>query len=344
MAEVLVLFSGGLDSLLAAKLLQAQNLDVIGLCFASNFYNGEKAEEAACSIGLPLVVEDISPAMLELAKRPPSGYGKNLNPCIDCHALMARQAGQIARKRGAEVVATGEVLGQRPFSQTREALKRVDELAGVEILRPLSAQCLPETAVEKKGIVDRSRLLGIKGRGRQEQLRLVGEFGIKAYESPSGGCLLTDKIFADRLSRMLEYWPDCDVNDVELLKNGRVFWFRRKIEAGADEKVFVVVGRHEADNYNLEKLAQAGDVMVQLKDLNGPTTLIRTKGSGLPQGSAGEMSLVVPNEFEYQLEYKDISGQNPKSPEEIVRLAALYTGFYSPKARGSEVGVEARIY
>lgn len=274
--KAIVLFSGGLDSILAVKIMQLQNIPVKALTFVSNFYNAEKARLSAKEIQVELHEIDIHGEMLELAKNPPNGYGKNMNPCIDCHSMMLRLAGQYTQKHFKKdyFLATGEVLGQRPFSQTKQALYRVQKIADQEILRPLSAKLLPITKIEKQGIVKRHKLFSIEGRSREKQIELAEKYGIKSYPSPGGGCLLTDPGFSGRLVKMLGYWPDCGTNDVELLKCGRVYWLKNN-----NKKILVIIGRHQKDNQKLEKLAQTGDFMVELKELNGPFALIRGDNS-----------------------------------------------------------------
>jgi len=339
MSKALLLFSGGLDSVLAAKVLQEQGVEVTGLCFASNFYNARKAEKNAERISLELMVRDISESMLDLVKNPPSGYGRNVNPCLDCHALMFRQAGQIAKDRGFDLVATGEVLGQRPFSQTRGALLQVNGLADTEVLRPLSARLLPETEAERQGLVKRNRLLALQGRAREAQMELAEKFGIREYESPAGGCLLTDEQFAERLLKMLGYWPDCDINDVELLKNGRIFWLRGYARHTEEEaRILMVVGRQEDENCALERLARKGDFMVQLKEVNGPTTLVRAKSkSVLPEhGRSGKLQ--IPK----HLERRELQPEAKKEAVQALELARLFTGYYATKARGQAVRIAAQ--
>ncbi|MDO8260107.1 MAG: tRNA 4-thiouridine(8) synthase ThiI, partial [Candidatus Magasanikbacteria bacterium] len=242
--KAIVLLSGGLDSMLAVKVLQVQGIEVVGLCYKSNFYDCARAREAAELLRIELKEVDISSEMLDLVKHPPSGYGKNLNPCIDCHAFMIRRAGEIARAEGFDFVATGEVLGQRPFSQNKESLKRVAALSGVPVLRPLSAKLIDETEIEKNGLVNRHRLLDISGRGRERQIELAEKYEITEYPSPAGGCLLTDPGFSERGIKLLDHWPDCDTNDIEILKHGRVFWF----SLPRKKKVLLMIGRHQGDN------------------------------------------------------------------------------------------------
>ncbi|MEA3464113.1 MAG: tRNA 4-thiouridine(8) synthase ThiI [Patescibacteria group bacterium] len=356
-AKALVLFSGGLDSMLAVKLLQIQGIKAESICFTSNFFNCTKAKDAAEELGIKLKVVDISREMLEIVKNPLSGYGKHLNPCVDCHALMARRAGEFlqsgstapvaAGDYGANnIFATGEVLGQRPFSQTKDALARVEKFAGVEILRPLSAKKLPETEYEKQGLVDRGRMLNIIGRSRERQMELAEKYKLKNYSTPAGGCLLTDSEFSNRLLKMLDYWQDCGVNDVELLKYGRVFWLtlstpkhaKGRQDANKSEKVLIVVGRHKEDNENLEKLARKGDVIMELKEIAGPLSLIRIKNYEL-RIKNNILKINVPE----KLKMGELELGEEKSGENILRIAGLLTGYYAVKARKKKVNCQLRV-
>jgi len=159
-------------------------------------------------LGIELLIKDISRDQLNTVKNPRYGHGNALNPCIDCHGLMFRVAGELAKLVGEEkkfdLVATGEVLGQRPFSQNKEALKKVEKLAGVDILRPLSAKLLSETVYEKKKLVNRSKLLDIAGKSRKRQLELVKKYGVKYFPSPAGGCRLTENEFGVKVKQLLE--------------------------------------------------------------------------------------------------------------------------------------------
>ncbi len=334
----LVLFSGGLDSILAIKILQSQNHTIEALTFKSNFYSSEKAEATARELGVKIHVIDINNEMLKLVKNPPSGYGKNLNPCIDCHALMAETAGKFLSDNKKNdyhfsYLASGEVLGQRPFSQNRVALKSVCQLAGVEILRPLSAKLLTETEIEKKGIVKRHKLFDIEGRSRHRQMDLAKKFNIKSYPSPAGGCLLTDQEFSERLGKMLEFWPTCKQAEVELLKNGRVFWLDLSHQK---KKVLILVGRNKEDNGNLVKLAKTGDFMVELRELNGPTTILRGLNSDFEKNK--ETSINIPT----NLLFSSLGLDKKKNSEEAINIAGILTGYYATKARGKEVVVKIK--
>ncbi len=338
----MVLFSGGLDSMLAARVLMVQGIEAVGVCFRSNFYGCAKAKVAARQLGIGLKEIDITAEMLALVKNPPNGYGRHLNPCLDCHALMIKQAAEWARRKfgqGNFFIATGEVLGQRPFSQNRDALQRVEKLAGVEVLRPLSAKLLDETTTEEQDLVNRGRLLAIRGRGREKQIALARRLGIGDYPSPAGGCLLTDPEFSDRLGRMLDFYPDCDNNDVELLKYGRVFWFKLKQDKnGSSEikKILAVIGRHREDNENLERLAQKSDFMVQLKEIAGPISLVRVKRSGHKIDNIKKViELIVPTE----LKKSKLGLGRAKTKEEIIEIVSLLTAWYAPKARGKKAEV-----
>lgn len=266
--KALVLFSGGLDSILAVKVLEAQGIDVLALIFQSYFFGSRKAEENAKKNGIKCRVEDISPEHLEIIKKPKYGYGRAMNPCIDCHLLMIRKAGEIMKKKKFDFVATGEVLGQRPMSQNKQSLEIIDKNSGIvgKLLRPLSAKLLPETEVEKNGSVDRENLLDLRGRSRKGQIVLVKKYGVKYFPSPSGGCVLTEKEFGIKLKKLLENSKTPRPSDLALLRIGRHFW---------ENESHIVIGRNEEDNNIIQKLAEKGDILLELKDIPGPLTLIR---------------------------------------------------------------------
>lgn len=266
--KALLLFSGGLDSLLAAKLLQEQNIEVYGLTIYIPYFNVEKVESVARQIELPVKIVDISQEHLEVLKNPEYGYGKNMNPCIDCHILMLKKAKEIMEKEDFDFVATGEVLDERPMSQNKQALELIKRESGLNgyLLRPLSAQLLEPTVPEEKGWVNREELLDIAGRTRKKQMELAEKFGLEEYPTPSGGCLLTDQNFSERLKELLDRKPDASVNDVKLLKHGRLFW---------EYDNLIVVGRNEQDNENILNLAQKDDILLELENYPGPTVLIR---------------------------------------------------------------------
>ena len=209
--------------MLAAKVVQEQGIEVIGMTFVTPFFTAEKARAAARREAIRLEEVDITEEHLIMLRAPRYGYGRNMNPCIDCHALMLKTAGNKMKELGADFLITGEVLGQRPMSQTRQSLHVVAKQSGFEdvIVRPLSARLLPETVPEKEGKIDRSRLLAIQGRGRKTQLEMAGKYGITDFSNPAGGCLLTDPNFSKRLSDLFKHQSDFQVRDLELLKTGR---------------------------------------------------------------------------------------------------------------------------
>ncbi len=332
--KALVLLSGGLDSMLAIKILEAQGALVEGLCFESNFYNCDKAREASEILNIKLHTIDISKEMLELVKNPPHGYGKNMNPCIDCHGRMFKRAGEFARENNFNFIASGEVLGQRPFSQNKGSLGEVRKISGFEVLRPLSAKLLDETEIEKKGLIKRHKLLDIKGRARDRQMSLAKKYKINKYPSPAGGCLLTDPDFSERLMKMLDYWSECNINDVELLKNGRIFWLKT-----TKEKILLVVGRHEEDNNNLEKLAKKNDVVIKLVDnVPGPVTILRIRNHGSEIRNK-DIELDIPKE----LKKSELKMGEVKNIDEILDIASLLTGWYATKTRGIKVSIKLKI-
>ncbi len=272
--KALALLSGGLDSMLAARLIQEQGIEVIGVAFTSPFFGPDRARRAAEWLGIPLHVVDITEDLIPILVRPKYGYGRNMNPCIDCHALMVRKAGELMKELGASFIITGEVLGERPKSQNAAALRIVARDSGLEgyLLRPLSAKLLPPTVPEEKGWVDRERLLDIQGRSRKPQMALAEKYGLKDYPSPAGGCLLTDPGLSRRLKELLAENPVPEPRDLELLKYGRHF--------KSPEGAHIVVARQKEENEPLVALARPGDYLVRLKGLPGPRTLVRGAKNG----------------------------------------------------------------
>lgn len=271
--RALALFSGGLDSMLAVELLRRCGVEVKGITFVTPFFGSLAAERAAAAMDLELEVVDITMRHLEILKHPRYGYGKNMNPCIDCHALMVRVALERLEELGADFLATGEVLGERPKSQNRQALDLVARHSGAGdlLLRPLSARLLPETRPEREGWVNRECLLDLSGRSRRRQMELAEEWGIGEYESPAGGCLLTDAGFSARLRELMARVPGFDEADAELLKVGRHRWAGRTL---------IVLGRRHEENLRLVELALPEDVLLKERDVPGPTALLRAYPRG----------------------------------------------------------------
>jgi tRNA U34 2-thiouridine synthase MnmA/TrmU len=268
MTKAIALFSGGLDSMLAAELIRRQNIDVLCLTFTTPFFDARKAQAAANHINLPLAIEDITDKHLKMLKSPRYGYGKNMNPCIDCHILMLQEAGRKMEETDADFIFTGEVLGQRPMSQGKQSLYVVAKNSGFPdyILRPLSAQLLEPIKAETEGKVDRLRLLSISGRGRKEQIQMAADFGITNYAPPAGGCLLTEPMFTRRLRDLFSNQEDHDIRDLELLKYGRHF--------RADDQGKIIVGRNNADNEKLRGLSTDNDLVMFMADFPGPQVVV----------------------------------------------------------------------
>lgn len=270
--KALGIFSGGLDSILAALLLRAQGIEVHCVTFVTPFFDAKKATEMAHRYNLPLQVQDISVPHLAMLKNPRYGYGRNMNPCIDCHAQMFSMAAQIMEREGYDFLFSGEVIGQRPKSQNRTALQAVNKASGCgdKILRPLSAKCLPITAMEENGLVNREQLESIQGRSRKGQEQLAQLLGVDKFPSAGGGCLLTENSFSTRLRDLFQHQPDCTPREVELLKHGRAFRL--------SESAQLSLGRKKSDNEALRALAATDLIIMRNENFSGPAGVL----SGAP--------------------------------------------------------------
>jgi len=266
--KALALISGGLDSLLAAKLIHDQGCEVIGLHFKIPFCKVNIRKNFP-DIGIKIIEVDLGQKFLKLIQEPRYGFGSNMNPCIDCKILMFSEAKALMPEYGAKFIITGEVLGQRPMSQNKQALKLIRHCSGLDdlLLRPLSAQFFPPSLAEKEGWAKREQLLNFNGRIRTPQMRLAKNFGLHAYATPAGGCLLTDPGFSKRLREFLAH-DELNLENLELLKVGRHFRL--------GDNTRLVVGRDEGENNQLAQLALAGDYLFSpQRDLAGPTALAR---------------------------------------------------------------------
>jgi tRNA U34 2-thiouridine synthase MnmA/TrmU len=272
--KAVALISGGLDSVLAAKVVIEQGFDIIGLYFTSAFsksYGHECDTHAALvskAIGVDLRVMDMGRDYIDLIRNPVHGYGKHINPCIDCKIFMLKKAKAVMQELNAPFVVTGEVLGQRPMSQRRDALSVIERDADMKgmILRPLSAALLPPTKAELNGLIQREKLLGISGRSRTVQLQLAERYGIKGYSTPAGGCLLTDKNFSEKLSDLFADKQAVTPNDVRLLTVGRHY----RLDGG----VKIVIGRDNKENKVLISLAPHGYHLFIPHGFPGPVALL----------------------------------------------------------------------
>ncbi len=275
--KAIALLSGGLDSTLAVKMVLDQGIEVVALNFMTPFCNctaktsscKHEALRVAREFGIPIRVRYKGMEYLKIVENPKHGYGRGLNPCIDCRIFMHREARELMEEEGARFLVTGEVLGQRPMSQRRPVLKLIERESGTEglVLRPLSAQHFELTIPEKEGWIDREKLLAIRGRSRKEQIRLATDLGVTDYPCPAGGCLLTDPDFAAKLKDLFEHKPGYDLTDVRLLRTGRHFRIRPGLK--------VVVGRNQGENEGLERGARDEDMLVRGEDFKGPYALLR---------------------------------------------------------------------
>lgn len=261
--KCVLLYSGGLDSILACKILLEQSIKIFAINFTTPFL--PKADLPP--VEFPLKVINIGEEYLELVKNPRYGYGKNLNPCIDCKIAMFERAKEYMDEIGASFIATGEVVGERPMSQRKDALNIIDrdsEMRGL-VVRPLSAKLLKPTIPEVEGIIDREKLLDISGRSRKPQLELAKKYGLKDYPTPSGGCLLTDPIFSKRVKDTMDN-DKFSIEKIYLLRYGRHF----RLNDGCK----VVVGRNEIENNMLLNLCARDDYIFRVVDYVGPVVIL----------------------------------------------------------------------
>jgi|WetSurMetagenome_2_1015567.scaffolds.fasta_scaffold01254_8 tRNA-uridine 2-sulfurtransferase len=275
MPKAIALYSGGLDSVLAVLIMKRLGVEVTPVQFITGFgcsvsrrSRGKPTSPNPEIYGLTVEKRHIGEAFFELVKNPKFGHGRNMNPCVDCKALMLKEAKKIMEERGADFLITGEVLGQRPMSQRRDVFFVIEKEAGVSglLLRPLCAKLLKPTIAEEKGLVDRDRLYGFSGRSRKPQMNLAAEFGLPEYAQPAGGCVLTDPTFSSRLRELLARNPSPAQRDIRLLRLGRHFL--------TADGFTIIIGRDERDNDAIEPLAGPDDYLLRLSsDCGSPLAL-----------------------------------------------------------------------
>lgn len=264
--------------MLAAEILKAQNFDVTGLIFTSYFFDASKAIESAEEIGLKLIRKDISEEHLKIVKYPKHGYGKGINPCIDCHKLMLSEAKKVFISGQYDVLMTGEVLNQRPFSQSKSLFQKIEKDLELEkrVLRPLSAGVLPKTMYEENGIVQRHSLYKISNKSRKKQIELAKKFGIEKYPTPSGGCVLAEPLYAEKVRHLFHFNKKPTRLDFQLLKIGRHFWFEEKKTVYAH----IILGKNEKENKFIVLSKRDSEIIVQRRDEKGPTALLIFRRAG----------------------------------------------------------------
>ncbi|GFO53391.1 hypothetical protein GMSM_03980 [Geomonas sp. Red276] len=275
------LLSGGLDSTLAVKVLLEQGITVEALNFTSPFCTctgknaGCKSEavRVAEEFKIPIKVMHKGADYLEIVRNPRHGYGKGLNPCVDCRIFLLKKAKEYMEEIGADFVFTGEVLGQRPMSQRRDTLRVIERESGLEglLLRPLSAKHFSPTIPEQQGWVDREKLLAIQGRSRKDQMELAEELDVKNYPCPAGGCLLTELSFVPKIRDVFDHSDGLNMRDFRLLKLGRHFRI--------GERTKVILGRNEAENEMLERSVHAGEATLRWLDGMSPLAALMGESS-----------------------------------------------------------------
>ncbi len=279
--KAISLFSGGLDSICATRLVMQQNIEVLAIKFVSPFFGYDILKDLEAyragikeKFGIDVTVVDISEDYLQMLRNPAHGFGKYFNPCIDCKIFMLERAKAMLIEYGASFLITGEVLGQRPMSQRRDTLNVIERDSETRslLLRPLSAKLMNETEAEVRGWVDREQFLDFSGRGRSRQIALARSFGINDFPSPAGGCILADPILSTRIARV--YRDDFVVNqdnmnvvDILLMLIGRQFLL--------PNNGWLILGREEKENDRLEELQEQGDTKLFIEERPGPVALLR---------------------------------------------------------------------
>jgi tRNA U34 2-thiouridine synthase MnmA/TrmU len=268
------LFSGGLDSALAIKLVQDQGIEVIALNFTSPFCTcigkGCSIVDLAKKLKVPIKLMNKGQDYLRILRHPKHGYGKGINPCIDCKIYILKKAKKYAKEIGAKFVFTGEVLGQRPMSQHYKTLMLIEKEAGLKgkLVRPLCAGLMPETEAEKKAWIDRKKLLKFEGRTRVPQIDLAKKYKIDGFMCGGSGCRLTDKQYAEKVKDLFKHKKRITVKDVKLLNSGRHFRVN-------DSKI--IVGRNQEENEVLIGLKKKTDYIFEVPDIGSPITLLQGK-------------------------------------------------------------------
>jgi tRNA U34 2-thiouridine synthase MnmA/TrmU len=318
--KALALLSGGLDSTLAVKLVLEQGTSVEAINFVTPFCQCRKggcgASEAAKNFSIPLKVVNAGPAYLRIVRNPKFGYGKNLNPCVDCRIFMLKKAKKYAKEIGADFIFTGDVLGQRPMSQHKGALELIEREAGLEgkILRPLSGKLLPKTDAEKKGFIKKEALREISGRSRKAQILMTKEFNISKYPCAGGGCLLTDKKFASKLRDLFQHKKRVTVKEVNSLKTGRHFRF------GPNK---VIVGRNENENRLLIQTKIKSDYFFEVPDCGSPTAILQGPKTKKAIEKAASIT-AFHSDLKYEQTTKVNYGQNSLDKEIRIPIPTIY--------------------
>jgi len=279
--KAVVMLSGGLDSSLALAIIKSLGVETIALSLKTPFCNFDcgagacagDVSDIARRNNVRWIAKELGDEYIAMVRNPKYGRGSGMNPCIDCRIMMFKEGKKVMEEIGADFLVTGEVLGQRPMSQNLKAMKIIEEESGLsgKILRPLSAKLLQPTEAEKKGLVDRNKLLDISGRSRKVQMELAKQLGIGRYPNPAGGCILTEKAYSRRLKDLFDHKREVGYRDVQLLRVGRHFRL-------SDESK-LIVGRNMVENNEIMLLAAEDEVLLAVKDYVGPTCLMQGSGN-----------------------------------------------------------------
>jgi tRNA-specific 2-thiouridylase len=324
--KAIALFSGGLDSTLAIKLIIDQGIEVLAVNINTGFGSTkdrlEHMQNMCDQVGAELMVIDIQSEFLqEVLFDPKHGYGKNFNPCIDCHAKMFAVAKRIMEAEGASFLVSGEVMGQRPMSQNKDSLQTVLNESNCDgiLLRPLSAKMLLPTIAEEKGWVDRDRLEGITGRSRERQLILAKEIGLADFESPGGGCLLTDENFAKKMFDFIKH-DKFEVKDIPVMKFGRHF----RLKDGAK----LIVGRDKEENGYLQDIDNDKFYHIRTVGIPGPHAMLSKNATKDDKELAAKIILTycktsVQNSYTLSFDGEELSASPLESRAEIKPFTIL---------------------
>jgi tRNA-specific 2-thiouridylase len=272
----LALFSGGLDSTLACRVVAEQGIRVVAVKFITPFFGydllsreKEYTRHIKEKFSINVILKDVTAPYLKLLQKPAHGFGKHFNPCIDCKIFLLSEARKMMPEFNASFLVTGEVIGQRPMSQRRDTLRVIERESGCTgiLVRPLCAKNLEPTQAELDGLIEREHLLAFSGRDRKPQIELAREFGIKDYPSPAGGCILADPVLSVRIKEHYLEHENIRSKDILLLLTGRQF----KLPSGA----WLVLGRTQQENEKIEALRQPSDWLLQTNIIPGPTAILR---------------------------------------------------------------------
>jgi tRNA(Ile)-lysidine synthase TilS/MesJ len=319
--KAVLMLSGGLDSTLALCILREQGIEIEAVNFVTAFSCcKQESLEIARKFGAKVTTISVNDDYFKLIEKPKYGWGKGINPCVDCRIYMFRMAKKMMEASGASFVASGEVLGQRPMSQKFHQLEIIERDSGLKdiLLRPLSAKLLEPTLAEREGIVDREKLHGISGRSRKELLELAQKYGIEDPPTPSTGCLLTEPDFAVKVRDLFENTPHYERWDFETLKVGRHY------RTGTNCKI--ILGRNQDENRRLELLNSRGSVLLIPESFKGPSALIVGETHEAAEKKAMEL----------MIQYSKLGKTDPAAQARFERRQDGNRGFLSWAPAGAE--------